>query len=183
MSIELILGGARSGKSAYAEKLAHESGCAVTLIATARPLDAEMAARIAHHRALRPAHWRTVEAPLDLAAALQAESDAEGADRFVIVDCLTLWATNHLCPPEQSATDALPESWSAARDAVLDLLPRLKGRIALVSNEIGWGVVPLGAATRRFVDEVGRLNQSLAQRCDGVTLVAAGLPLQLKASR
>jgi adenosylcobinamide kinase/adenosylcobinamide-phosphate guanylyltransferase len=149
----------------------------VTVIATAQSLDAEMAARIAHHRAQRPAHWRTVEAPLDLAAALQA---ASGDNRFVIVDCLTLWATNHLCPPEHVATDGLPESWTAARDALLDMVPRLQGRIALVSNEIGWGVVPMGATTRRFVDEVGRLNQALAQRCDGVTLVAAGLPLRLK---
>lgn len=177
MTVELILGGARSGKSAYAERRAHESGCAVTVIATAQPLDAEMAERIARHRAQRPAHWRTVEAPLDLAAALQAES---AADRLVIVDCLTLWATNHLCPPDEMAEGPRQCGWSAAKDALIELIPHLRGRIALVSNEIGWGVVPLGATTRLFVDEVGRLNQALAQRCDCVTLVAAGLPLPLK---
>ena len=177
MSIELILGGARSGKSAYAEQQARESGRAVSVIVTAQPLDAEMAARIAHHRAHRPAHWRTVEAPLDLAAALRAEA---GADRFVIVDCLTLWASNHLCATGQPETDAPLDAWSAARGELLDLLPQLDGAIALVSNEIGWGVVPMGAMTRRFVDEAGRLNQALARRCGRVTLVAAGLPITLK---
>lgn len=177
MPIELILGGARSGKSAYAEQQARESGCAVSVIVTAQPLDAEMAARIAHHRAQRSTHWRTVEAPLDLAAALRAEA---GDDRFVIVDCLTLWTSNHLCAPGLSETDAPPDNWFSAREELLDLLPHLTGRIALVSNEIGWGVVPMGAMTRRFVDEAGRLNQALAQRCGRVTLVAAGLPLRLK---
>lgn len=177
MAIALILGGARSGKSAYAERLARESGCAVSVIVTAQPHDAEMATRIAHHRAHRPAHWRTVEAPLELAAALQAQARR---DRFVIVDCLTLWASNHLCPPGQSETDAAHDNWSAASDELLDLLPRLAGHVALIANEIGWGVVPMGAMTRRFVDAAGRLNQALAQRCDSVTLVAAGLPLALK---
>lgn len=177
MSIELILGGARSGKSAYAEQQARESGRAVSVIATAQPLDAEMATRIAHHRSQRPAHWRTVEAPLELAAALRAEA---GEDRFVIVDCLTLWTSNRLCASGLSETDAPPDNWIAARDELLDLLPRLDGAIALIANEIGWGVVPMGAMTRRFVDEAGRLNQALAQRCGKVTLVAAGLPLALK---
>jgi adenosylcobinamide kinase/adenosylcobinamide-phosphate guanylyltransferase len=175
MPVELVLGGARSGKSAYAERQARESGRAVTVIVTARSLDAEMGARIAHHRALRPAHWRTVEAPFDLAAALRAEAQE---DRCLIVDCLTLWATNHLCPPDLPATP--PTDWAAARDDLLDTVPSLHGQIVFVSNEIGSGVVPLGEATRRFVDEVGRLNQALAQRCDRVTLVAAGLPLRLK---
>ena len=175
MSVELVIGGARSGKSAYAERQALESGRAVTVIVTARSLDAEMGARIAHHRALRPAPWRTVEAPFDLAGALRAEAQ-DG--RFLIVDCLTLWATNHLCPPELPATPST--DWAAARDELLDTVPRLHGQIVFVSNEIGWGVVPLGELTRRFVDEVGRLNQALAQRCDRVTLVAAGLSLRLK---
>lgn len=175
MPIELVLGGARSGKSAYAERQARESGRAVTVIVTARSLDAEMGARIAHHRAQRPAHWRTVEAPFDLAAALRAEAQA---DRCLIVDCLTLWAANHLCPPESPPTQ--PTDWAAARDDLLDAVPRLPGQIVFVSNEIGWGVVPLGESTRHFVDEAGRLNQALAQRCDRVTLVAAGLPLRLK---
>lgn len=175
MPVELVLGGARSGKSAYGERQAIESGRAVTMIVTARSLDDEMAARIAHHRAQRPAHWRTVEAPFDLAGALRAEAE-DG--RFLIVDCLTLWATNLLCPPELPPTQL--SDWAASRDDLLDAVPGLHGQIVFVSNEIGWGVVPLGEATRRFVDEVGRLNQALAQRCDRVTLVAAGLPLRLK---
>lgn len=175
MTSELILGGARSGKSAYAERLARDSGQAVTVIATAFAHDEEMAARIRVHRARRPAGWRTVEAPYDLAAALSAEA---GEGRFVIVDCLTLWATNHLCPPDVGEHE--PQGWTAAREALLDALPRLPGSIALIANEIGWGVVPLGAATRRFVDEAGRLNQALSRQCDTVTLVAAGLPLRLK---
>ncbi len=175
MSVELVIGGARSGKSAYAERQAIESGIAVTMIVTARSLDDEMGARIAHHRAQRPAHWRAVEAPFDLAGALRAEAQD---DRFLIVDCLTLWATNLLCPPALTATPSA--DWAAARDELLDSMPRLHGQIVFVSNEIGWGVVPLGELTRRFVDEVGRLNQALALRCDRVTLVAAGLPLRLK---
>jgi len=175
MAIELILGGARSGKSAYAERLARDSGMAVSVVVTAVAHDDEMAARIRMHRTQRPAGWRTVEAPLDLAAALRDEARA---GRFVVVDCLTLWAANHLCPPD--ADDHVPESWDAARDALLDALPTLPGSIALVANEIGWGAVPLGAAPRRSVDEAGGLNQALARRCDTVTLVAAGLPLRLK---
>lgn len=175
MTSELIVGGARSGKSAHAERLARDSGKAVSVIVTAVAHDEEMTARIRVHRAQRPAGWRTVEAPFNLAAAL---CDEAAAERFVIVDCLTLWATNHLCPPD--ASDPAPESWNSAREALLDVLPQLPGSIALIANEIGWGVVPLGATTRRFVDEAGRLNQALARICDTVTLVAAGLPLRLK---
>jgi adenosylcobinamide kinase/adenosylcobinamide-phosphate guanylyltransferase len=180
MGAELILGGARSGKSAYAERLARDSGKRVTVIATALPLDDEMAARIRIHRERRAPEWQTVEAPYDLATALKT---AAAADRFVVIDCLTLWATNHLCPREPIDTVSPLPDWRVARDALLDSIPLAKGGVAIVSNEIGWGVIPMGAATRRFVDEVGWLNQALAARCDTVTLVAAGLPVRLKEQR
>ncbi len=180
MTCELILGGARSGKSALAERLAAASGLAVTVIATAEAGDAEMAERIRRHRADRPAAWRTVETPLALAAALRREA---AAGHCVIVDCLTLWLTNLLAgaerlPPAASA-DALPR-FRDERDALLAALPELPGRVLLVANEVGLGLVPENALGRLFRDEAGRLNQAVAARCDRVTLVAAGLPLVLK---
>jgi len=163
---ELILGGARSGKSRLAQQRAAAGGLAVSVIATATAGDAEMAARIAHHRADRPGPWRTVEAPLDLAGALRAEAAAE---RCLLVDCLTLWLNN-----------VLDEDFASRRQALFDTLPGLPGRLILVGNEVGLGVIPLGRLTRRFVDENGRLQQDLAARCDRVTLCVAGLPLTLK---
>ena len=168
----LILGGARSGKSALAERLAATSNLEVVYLATSTAGDAEMAARIAHHRARRPAGWRVVEEPLRLADALRAES---APHRCVLVDCLTLWLTNLLC-----AADA--ESFTRETSQLLDILPNLPGRTILVSNEVGQGVVPLGELTRRFVDEAGRLHQVLAAACDRVVLTVAGLPLPLKGS-
>jgi len=166
----LILGGARSGKSALAERLAAESGHEVVYIATAQAHDEEMAARIAHHRAQRPSHWLSVEEPLALADALQAQARP---GRCVLVDCLTLWLSNLL-------GDADTERFTRERDALLQLLPSLKGQVLLVSNEVGLGVVPMGELTRRFVDEAGRLHQSLAAQCERVVFVAAGLPMPLK---
>lgn len=174
MAIELILGGARSGKSHFAQQraqtLTHHTDRQVCVVATAQALDAEMALRIAHHKATRPAHWTAIEAPLRLAATLAVHARAE---RVLIVDCITLWLTNVLLAADGSGYDG-------ERQALLDTLPSLPGDVLLVSNEIGLGVVPMGELTRRFVDEHGRLNQALAQRADRVTLVAAGLPLTLK---
>lgn len=167
---ELILGGARSGKSAWAEKLALESGLAVTYIATATAGDEEMAQRIAHHRARRPAAWGVVEEPLSLAAALQANAAPRGC---LIVDCLTLWLNNLLAAEDEALLQR-------EREALLGMLPELPGRIVLVSNEVGMGIVPLGELSRRFCDEAGRLHQDLAQNCHRVVFVAAGLPLILK---
>lgn len=169
MPHSLILGGARSGKSAYAEALARQSGQAVCYIATAEAHDAEMAARIAHHRARRPSGWGFAEAPLQLAQCLQHEA-AEG--RLLLVDCLTLWLSNLL-----HAGDA---RFAAEREAFFACLPQLPGQVVLVSNEVGAGIVPLGALSRRFVDEAGRLHQQLAAQCARVVLVVAGLPLYLK---
>ncbi len=166
---ELILGGARSGKSALAEQRARDSGLAVTYIATATAGDGEMARRIARHRADRPSGWRTVEEPLQLARVLHAEA---APDRCLLVDCLTLWLSNLL-----AEGDAVLERQQAA---LLDTLPQLPGEILLVSNEVGLGVVPVGELARRFVDEAGRLHQRLARRCERVTLVVAGLEYPLK---
>lgn len=166
----LILGGARSGKSALAERLARESGLAVVYIATAQAGDGEMHDRIAQHRATRPAAWPTVEALRELARALRAHARP---DACVLVDCLTLWLGNLLC-------DANASRLVREREALFDVLPQLPGRILLVSNEVGLGVVPMGELSRRFVDEAGRLHQRLATCCERVVFVAAGLPMALK---
>ena len=167
---ELILGGARSGKSALAERLAGASGLEVVYVATATAGDAEMAGRIEHHRERRPAEWGMVEEPRHLTAALQG---AAAPDRCLLVDCLTLWLVNVI------GDEVL---YQQERAALLAVLPRLPGRVILVSNEVGMGIVPLGELTRRYCDEAGRLHQELAQLCDRVTLVAAGMPLVLKGS-
>lgn len=184
MSATLVLGGARSGKSAYAERLALESGKEVVYLATSRAGDAEMAARIAHHRERRPAHWQTVEEELALAASLRAWS---APNRIVLVDCLTLWLSNLLfCDgrewPEVGAV-TLPERFHAERAALLELLADAPGDIVFVSNEVGMGIVPWGAVSRCFADEAGRLNQDVAARAERVVFVAAGLPLVLKGPR
>jgi adenosylcobinamide kinase / adenosylcobinamide-phosphate guanylyltransferase len=167
---ELILGGARSGKSRLAERLAAESGLAVTYIATSQPLDGEMSERIQHHRERRPAAWGLVEEPLALARVLREQA---AADKCLLVDCLTLWLTNLLMLDN-------PARLSAERDALLDCLSGLPGRLLLVSNETGLGVVPLGELTRRYVDEAGWLHQALAERCERVVFSVAGLPMVLK---
>lgn len=171
--LDLILGGARSGKSRLAERLALESGLPVTYIATSQPLDSEMAERISHHRARRPAEWALVEEPLALAHALRENAHQ---DRCILVDCLTLWLTNLLMLDD-------PARLAAERDALLESLGQLPGRIILVSNETGLGVVPLGELTRRYVDEAGWLHQVVAARVQRVTFMVAGLPMVLKDGR
>jgi adenosylcobinamide kinase/adenosylcobinamide-phosphate guanylyltransferase len=182
VSCTLVLGGARSGKSAYAERLARDSGKEVVYLATSRAGDAEMAARIAHHRERRPAHWRTVEEELALASTLR-EVCAPG--RLVLVDCLTLWLSNLMfCDgrawPEVGEV-TLPERFHQEHAALLELLDAgIDGDLVFVSNEVGMGIVPWGAVSRCFVDEAGRLNQAVAARADRAVFVAAGLPLVLK---
>jgi adenosylcobinamide kinase/adenosylcobinamide-phosphate guanylyltransferase len=183
MSTTLVLGGARSGKSAHAEALAAAAGREVVYIATAQAgrSDGEMAQRIAHHRAGRPAHWTTVEEPVALGAAIAAWNTPA---RVLLVDCLTLWLSNVLF----SGADAFPETgvitlpalFHTERQALLDALASASGDVILVSNEVGMGIVPMGAVSRAFVDEQGRLNQAVAAACDRAVFVAAGLPLVLK---
>lgn len=167
---ELILGGIRSGKSRLAEQRALASGLAVTVVATATADDDEMRQRIALHREHRPQSWHLVEEPLALAAVLHAHAAPE---RCLLVDCLTLWLTNLLCAQDERRL-------GEERDALLAALPGLPGRIILVGNETGMGIIPLGELSRRFCDEAGRLHQELAQRCDRVIFTVAGLPHILK---
>lgn len=182
---ELILGGARSGKSRLAEnyaKACEQAGMQVIYIATAEALDDEMAARLQHHQASRPAHWFTVEEPLQLARVLVENA---ATDRCLIIDCLTLWLSALLFKGEGGAQleAGLPltcERFWTERQALLEKLPTLPGEIILVSNEIGSGVVPENRLARRFADEQGRLNQDVAVLCERVTLSVAGLPLHLR---
>jgi adenosylcobinamide kinase/adenosylcobinamide-phosphate guanylyltransferase len=170
-SVTLVLGGAGSGKSRYAEGLVE---CAIAAggeglyLATATAGDAEMTARIARHRARRGTGWATVEEPVALATALTAEA---GPGRVVLVDCLTLWLTNIVAcgrDPEVAAAD------------LTEALGGLGGPVLLVSNEVGMGIVPEGALARAFRDQAGQLNQAMAARAERVVFVAAGLPLILK---
>jgi len=162
--LQLILGGARSGKSRLAEKLASDSGLTVTYIATSQPLDGEMNERVALHRQRRPEHWGLIEEPVELARVLRENA---APAQCLLVDCLTLWLTNLLMLEA-------PNRLAAERDQLLETLATLPGEIIFVSNETGLGVVPLGELTRRYVDE------ALAERCQRVVLTVAGLPLTLK---
>jgi adenosylcobinamide kinase/adenosylcobinamide-phosphate guanylyltransferase len=165
----LILGGARSGKSAFAQQRAMASGLQVCYLATAEAGDAEMVERIARHRADRPVEWGLVEEPLALAAALRTHA---ATNRCLLVDCLTLWLSNLLAAGDDRLTVEI--------DALLDTLPTLPGHILLVSNEVGQGIVPANPLARRFRDEAGRLHQKIANRCERVLFIIAGLPLILK---
>lgn len=169
---QLILGGARSGKSKLAESLASGSGLEVIYIATSQPVDGELNQRVALHRERRPDTWGLIEEPIELARILR---DNASVDRCLLVDCLTLWLTNLLMLEN---TERLVQE----RQALLDCLAQLPGEIIFVSNETGLGVVPLGELTRRYVDEAGLLHQALAERCQRVVLTVAGLPLTLKGS-
>ena len=164
--IELVLGGARSGKSRYAERQAVNSGLECIYLATAQALDAEMGARILLHQQQREG-WVTVEEPLNLAQTLRNMAQPQ---RCIMVDCLTLWLSNCLHQ----------EMWAVAKAEFLACLPTLPGSIILVSNEVGSGIVPLGELTRQFVDESGWLHQAVAGYADKVTWVVAGLPQVLK---
>lgn len=172
--IELVLGGARSGKSRYAEQQAIASGLQVIYIATAEAGDDEMQARIAHHRDRRPGHWQTEEQPIHLAQAIQDHADSK---HCILVDCLTLWLCNVLFD-KQGELQA--ERYRQQSQALLEVLAGCKQRVILVSNEVGLGVVAADAMTRRFVDEAGFLHQKIAQISDKVVLVTAGLPQILK---
>jgi adenosylcobinamide kinase/adenosylcobinamide-phosphate guanylyltransferase len=181
MTRVLVFGGARSGKSAYAEQLAAASGKEVVYIATAGAGDEEMEKRIDHHRARRPQRWHTVEETLCLAAVL---AEWRAPHRLVLVDCLTLWLSNLMFSDGRQYPDVgaieLPERLHAERTALLAELEIERGDVVLVSNEVGMGIVPWGAVSRNYADEAGRLNQAVAAVCDRVAFVAAGLPLMLK---
>ena len=181
MTRTLIFGGARSGKSAYAEQLAIASGKPVIYLATAQAGDAEMQARIAHHQTRRPASWRTLECTIELA---QAILQASTTDNLILIDCLTLWLSNLLfseyIETPEIGTITPPEKFSIQRNAFLQTLEKVPGDLIMVSNEVGMGIIPQGAISRWFVDEAGRLNQAVAAQCEQVSWVAAGLPLHFK---
>ncbi len=167
---ELILGGARSGKSRLAEQRAQQTGLEVVYFATATGGDDEMNQRIQKHRQSRPDHWRLVEEPLELPQRLLREA---ASGRCLLVDCLTLWVSNLLCQQQ-------PDYMASQLDQLVEVLPQLPGALILVTNEVGMGIVPMGQLSRQFQDHSGILHQRLAQVCDRVTLTVAGLPLQLK---
>ncbi|MBW2241944.1 MAG: bifunctional adenosylcobinamide kinase/adenosylcobinamide-phosphate guanylyltransferase [Deltaproteobacteria bacterium] len=170
MPLTLLLGGARSGKSRRAEELALAHDGPVIYVATAPEIsdDPEWTARIATHRERRPASWTTLEAPLELAETLRTQCHA---DTFVLVDCLTLWLSNWLHAGNTA---------SQAAETLERILPKLPGRIVMVSNEVGSGVVPARASGRRFRDAQGVLNQRVAALADRVELMVAGIPLTVK---
>jgi adenosylcobinamide kinase/adenosylcobinamide-phosphate guanylyltransferase len=165
--LTFVIGGARSGKSAHAERLIGELPAPWTYIATAQAFDDEMRERIALHQARRDERWRTVDAPLELAAALRTAG--EGVP--VLVDCLTLWLTNHM----------LAEHDLDAECRRLEkVLAKPRGSWFVVSNEVGMGIVPDNQLARRFRDEAGRLNQRIAAIADSVILMVAGIAMQVK---
>ncbi|WP_275897567.1 bifunctional adenosylcobinamide kinase/adenosylcobinamide-phosphate guanylyltransferase [Sphingobium estronivorans] len=164
----LVLGGARSGKSGYAQMRCEAVSGRLAYVATAQAFDAEMTERIARHRGERGTRWLTVEAPLDLAGAIR---DAGGRAQAVLVDCLTLWLSNLIL----AEADV-----EAARFELIDAVAACPAPVTLVANEVGLSIVPDNALARRFRDEAGWLNQKMAAICEEVVLVAAGLPLTLK---
>lgn len=181
MTRTLVLGGARSGKSAHAEMLAAASGKQVIYVATAQAGDTEMAVRIARHRQQRDHAWMTVEEPLALGAAIAKWS---GPERLILVDCLTVWLSNLLFAQTQIYPEVgeiiPPACFHEERERFLSALEQAAGDVILVSNEVGMGVIPQGAISRWFVDEAGRLNQAVAASCERAVWVAAGLPSMLK---
>jgi len=168
----LILGGIKSGKSKLAESLATGSEKTVTLIATATANDAEMQTRIEHHKRSRPPHWRIIEEPVFLSAALVQPLKSND---YIIIDCITLWVTNLLLHEDKTTLQKETK-------AFLDILTRYNGLITIVSNETSMGIIPMDELTRRFCDETGLLHQKLASQCDNVVLTIAGLPMVLKGS-
>lgn len=174
--IHLVLGGARSGKSRYAEQCVAQYaavGYSCVYLATATALDTEMSERISQHQQDRmsSAHsWTLHEQAYDVAQTLVA---IDKPQQVILIDCLTLLLTNHLL-------DNSPSRWSSQKTLLLNVLPTLQSEVVIVSNEVGSGIVPMGELSRQFVDEAGWLNQAIAKVADQVTLVVAGLPLALK---
>jgi adenosylcobinamide kinase/adenosylcobinamide-phosphate guanylyltransferase len=166
--LTLVLGGARSGKSAYAERLIEQSGLTPIYLATAEAGDPEMAARIRRHKERRGRRWRTVEEPLSLLPALQRHG---GPGNAMLVDCLTMWLANLM---------GASRDVEAETDTLIAGLDSLPGPVVFVSNEVGLSIVPANAMARDFRDRAGRLNQAVARAADRAVMLIAGLPLELK---
>lgn len=180
--LTFILGGARSGKSSYAERLATEHGGPVLYVATARAWDADMAARIRRHQADRPAHWRTLEAPLGVGAAVTdwlAAADEKPA--VILVDCLTLLGNNVVASlPEDLRPEVAEEALAPEIAALTECIAASGIDWIVVSNEVGLGIVPPYALGRAYRDALGRANQRMAAVADRVLFMVAGLPLTVK---
>jgi len=186
----LLIGGARSGKSALALRWAKERSTDVCMLVTGTESDPEMAERIAAHRRERPSHWRVREEPVHLGRTLREEgmtlaqgsapASSSTAGRFLLVDCLTLWISNCLWAPGQVTEGSDYGTWHRERADFLDTLSACTADVIIVTNEVGTGIVPNNAASRIFRDEQGWLNQAVAALCDEVFFVTAGLPLCLK---
>lgn len=172
----LVVGGVRSGKSSFAQRLAEQKGKRVLFIATADAGDAEMAERVQQHRAARPAEWDTVEEPRDLARALRGT----GGHDLVLIDCLGVWVTNLMPQDEDVGTEAWEKQVLQSTADLLQAYDDGHSWLIVVSNEVGMGIVPAFASGRHFRDVVGRVNQLVASRADRVYLVACGIPLELK---
>ncbi|MCB5161465.1 bifunctional adenosylcobinamide kinase/adenosylcobinamide-phosphate guanylyltransferase [Marinomonas algarum] len=168
----LVLGGVRSGKSAFAEAQVVAGEKPVTYVATSQVWDEDMAERVRLHQQQRPPEWQLIEEPLALAKVLDALNSPRQA---VIVECLTLWLSNLLCLEDEARLEQ-------EKQALLRAVAMFKGDLVLVSSEVGLGIMPINALARRFADEAGAMNQALAKLTDRVTLVAAGLPMPLKST-
>jgi len=165
----LVLGGARSGKSSFAESLAKNFN-AVTYVATAVAVDQEIEKRIERHKSNRPKHWQTIEAPIHLGHALLAEMNNE--PDCILIDCLTFWVNNCLYNSY--------DTWLREKKVFIEALAQINCEVIMVSNEVGTGITPIGKETREFVDEIGWAHQELAQLVDLVVYVVAGIPQILK---
>lgn len=176
----LILGGIRSGKSAFAEKLAGERRSPTLCLATGRPVDSEMEERIRQHRQNRPAAWRTLEEPLDLVGPLEIALAAEDAPSVVLVDSLDGWVSNLLLDHEDEPAPKVEALALSHIRRLTELMGESQAEFFLVSSEVGLSLVSPNALGRHFQDLLGLVNQAVADAADTVYLVAAGLPLQLK---
>mgnify|MGYP006247435665 FL=1 len=163
----LVTGGARSGKSSFAEKRTKQLGSSLMYIATSEIIDSEMEKRVAEHQARRGSEWQTLHAPLKLAEAL-SETDGKGP---CLVDCLTIWLNNLIFHNEDTIV---------ATKELIKVLEQRSDPVVLVTNEVGSGIVPENALARRFRDEAGRMNQIISQVADEVYLSVSGIPLQIK---
>ncbi len=168
--IELILGGARSGKSQLAESIALAKSKQLYYLATAEGKDDEMIERIQQHQARRGDRWKLIEEPINLADVLMNAQDKE---HCFLIDCLTLWVSNLLMLKDEVA-------FNNQKQQLLDCLDNFEGDIIFVSNEVGLGIIPMGAINRRFVDEAGWLNQAIAKKSDRVVFTVSGIPQVLK---
>ena len=175
--IELVAGGARSGKSSYALQIAEGIPGNHISIATAEAHDVAMQQRIERHQQERSSVWQLLETPLDMASAVRQH----GAGNILLIDCLTLWLTNWLCA-ETSESESWLDGWDAQKNAFLEALEDTSADVVLVTNEVGQGVVPMGKLSRDFVDHAGWLHQAVAAVADNVTLVTFGIPQQIKSS-